>query len=176
MSSEAVAEHTQDLREALTLYYPRVRGWFARVLADQAAVDDLAQEVFVRLCARLAKGEALLNPWNFIKVMAKNVFMEHLRTQKRRKGLLPLDDLTASDRFPQPEEICAREEISAAIPRLLVHLAEADRYIMAGKYTMGMTVRELAEVLGTSASTVVERHNRALSQLRRLAVSHGISL
>jgi RNA polymerase sigma factor (sigma-70 family) len=169
-------EHAQDWREALALYYPRVRAWFTRVLADQTAVDDLAQEVFVRLCDRLTKGEVMLDPWSFIKVVAKNVFMEHLRARKKQMGLRPLDAEIVADKLPHPAEVCAQLEASKAIPQLLTHLTESDRYIVAGRYSLGMTVRELAEVMGTSVSTVVERHNRALCQLRRLALNLGISL
>jgi len=169
-------EQAQDWREAIALYYPRVRAWFAHVLDDRAAVDDLTQEVFVRLCDRLTKGEVMHHPWGFIKVMARHVFLEYLRTQKKQRGLLPLDEQVAADGLPQPAEVVARKEVSEAIPRLLVHLPVAHRHILVGRYFLGLTVREIAEAMGIAASTVLEWHNRAVCRLRRLALDQGITL
>ncbi len=166
----------QDWRDSLELYYPRVRGWFGHVLADKAEVDDLTQEVFVRLCDRLTRGEVVRSPWNFIKVTARNVFMEHLRARRKQNALLPLDEEMTADRLPQPAQVHARQEMLEAIPQLLIHLAEDQRYILVGRYFLGLTVRELAEAMGIAASTVIERHTRAVRQLRQLAVSRGITL
>jgi RNA polymerase sigma factor (sigma-70 family) len=176
VSSEAVAEAAQDWRETLAHYYPHVRAWFSHVLIERTAVEDLTQEVFVRICDRFAKGEAVLNPWNFIKVTARNVFMEHLRAQRHQKAFLPMEEGIAVDELPEASEVCAHQEASEAIPQLLAHLRGAQRYILVGRYFLGLTVRELAEAMGTAASTVVERHNRAVCQLRKLALSRGISL
>lgn len=176
MSSGAAIPDGQGWKESLALYYPRVRGWFAHVLTDQAAVDDLTQEVFVRLCDRLQAGEVVLTPWNYIKVIARNVFMEHLRAQRKQKAFLPLGERVVADPDPQPGEICARTEASAAIPLLLGHLSVDQRYILVGRYFLGLTVRELAGAMGTSPSTIMERHNRALCQLRKLALGKGVTL
>lgn len=176
MSSETVVEHSQDWRELLGLYYPRVRSWFTYVLLDRTAVDDLTQEVFVRLCGQLTKGEVMLNPWSYIKTIARNVFMEHLRAEKKRKTFVPLSGEITGKRLPAPDEICANQEASEAIPQLLGHLPVAQRCILVGRYFLGLTVNELAEAMGTAASTVVERHGRAVCQLRRLALSRGITV
>ncbi len=176
MSSRPVAKQAQDWREILALYYPRVRGWFGHVLSDQAAVDDLTQEVFVRLCDRLTKGEVMLNPWSFIKVVAKNVFLEHLGERKRQKGFLSLNEEVTYGAMPRPEDVCFHEEAMEAVPRLLGRLPEVSRYILVGRYFLGLTAREMAEALGTVVSVITYRHNRAVCQLRELAVEQGITL
>lgn len=176
MGSQAVGGSAQEWREALTRYYPRVRAWFVHVLADRAAVDDLTQEVFVRLVRRLNTGEMLLEPWSFIKVTARNVFMEHLRAQRKRKAFDVVEDAEAVDPLPQPAEVCAHQEALEAIPNLLGHLSASHRTILVGRYFMGMTVRELAEALGIAAATVVERHHAALCTLRKLSLDRGLSL
>jgi RNA polymerase sigma factor (sigma-70 family) len=175
VDSLTVAEKAQDWRQALALYYPRVRGWYARVLTDQAAAEDLAQEVFVRLCQQLAKGEVMANPWNYIKAVARNVFLEHLRAKKRQKKFHALDELGAVTALSGPAETCS-QELLEAVPPLLAHLSAAQRFLLVGRFYLGMTVRELAKTTGTSASTVVEHQNRALCRLQELASNRGIEL
>jgi RNA polymerase sigma factor (sigma-70 family) len=176
VDSGTVAEQEERWREATVLYYPRVRGWYARVLTDQAAIEDLAQEVFVRLYDQFAKGESMTNTWNYLKVMARNVFLEHLRARKRQRALRPLNEAAAASTSAGPAEICQQEELSQAVPELLDRLSAPQRALLVGRYFFGMTMRDLAQTAGTSASTVVDHHNRALCRLRELAVNRGVEL
>lgn len=176
MNSVTVAEQVQDWRPTLALYYPRVRAWFAHVLGDRAAVEDLSQEVFVRLCERLDGGEVMLDPWSYIKTIARNVFMEHLRAQIRQKSIHPLDEADTGSAPVEPTETCARMEATEAVPELLADLSATQRCVVVGRYFLDMTVRELAKSIGTSASTVVEQHHRAICRLRKLALDRGIDL
>ena len=139
-------------------------------------VEDLAQEVFVRLYDRVTTGEAVVNPWNYIKVIAKHVFLEHLRAQRREKEFRQLDEELAVTAHAGPLEKCALEELTGAIPQLLAELSVTERTVLVGLYFLGMTVRELAEAVGASASTVLDRHNRGMRELRRLALERGIEL
>jgi len=176
VDSVTVAEHEQNWREATVRYYPRVRGWYARVLTDQAAMEDLAQEVFVRLYGQFARQEVMDNPWNYIKVMARNVFLEHLRAQRKQRAVRPLDEAAAASTSTGPSEICSQEELLQAIPGLLDHLSTAQRSLVVGRYFLDMTMRDLAKAAGTSVSTVADRHSQALCRLRELALNRGIEL
>ena len=171
-----IAGDADDWRRSLARDYPRVRGWFAHVVTDPSAVEDLAQEVFVRLYDRVTSGEVVVNPWNYIKVIARNVFLEHLRAQRREKEFRQLDDEPLPAASPGPLERCARIELTEAIPELLSGLSVSERTVLVGLYFLGMTVRELAQAVGASASTVVDRHNRAMRELRKLALQRGMEL
>jgi RNA polymerase sigma-70 factor (ECF subfamily) len=171
-----IAGDTADWRESLARDYPRVRGWFSHVVTDRGAVEDLSQEVFVRLYDRVTSGEAVVNPWNYVKVIARNVFLEYLRAQRREKGYRSLDEESVVATHSDPVEYCASEELAAAIPQLLGELSTPQRTVLVGVYFLGMTIRELAQAIGASASTVVERHHRAMCELRKLALHRGIEL
>ena len=171
-----IAGDADDWKRALARDYPRVRGWFAHVVTDPGTVEDLSQEVFVRLYDRITSGEVVVNPWNYIKVIARNVFMEHLRAQRREKEFRQLDSEPVEAARAGPMEHCALEEVTEAIPELLSALPPSQRTVLVGLYFLGMTVRELALAVGASASTVVDRHNRGMRELRTLALQRGIEL
>jgi RNA polymerase sigma factor (sigma-70 family) len=171
-----VAGDADDWKKSLARDYPRVRGWFAHVVADPGTVEDLSQEVFVRLYDRVTSGEVVVNPWNYVKVIARHVFLEHLRAQRKEKEFRQLDEQSVAAAILSPMERCALEELTGLIPRLLSELSVSQRTVLVGLYFLGMTVRELSQAMGASASTVVDRHNLAMRELRRLALQRGIEL
>jgi RNA polymerase sigma-70 factor (ECF subfamily) len=171
-----VAGDADDWRSSLARDYPRVRGWFAHVVTDPGAVEDLSQEVFVRLYDRVTSGEVVVNPWNYIKVIARNVFMEHLRARRREKDFRQLDEATVPAAHPGPVDHCAWQELTGAIPQLLAELSVSERTVLVGLYFFGMSVREMSQAVGASASTIMERHNRGMRELRKLALDRGIEL
>jgi RNA polymerase sigma factor (sigma-70 family) len=178
VDSAPVVRQEQDWKDALAHYYPRVRGWYRHVLADPAAVDDLTQEVFVRLYDQLTKGEVevLMNPWKYIKVMCKNVFLEHLKSQSSRLAVLALAEESTTSGFTEPAETYAYRQALEAVPQLLDQLPATHRGVLVGCYFLGLTAREMADAMGTTPSNIAHRHSRALCQLRKMAVEQGIAL
>ena len=129
----------------------------------QGDVEDLTQEVFVRLCKddfRLLRtydpGRAALTTW--LTIVARSTARDALR--RRRPESLPIDAV--------PE---AQLAIPAVEPVRKLKLPEAllsprQREILAMLYDREMEVGEIARVLGIDPQTVRSAHHKAMIKLR----------
>jgi RNA polymerase sigma-70 factor, ECF subfamily len=125
---------------------------------DQAAAEDAAQEVFVRLASKLGqfRGEARLTTW--LHRVTVNICHDELRRRKRAQRLAP-DPLPPS---PSPE-FAPRRELHEA----LESLPEALRTPLLLRYFEGLSYDEIAAALGCPPGTVATRLHRGLKRLEK---------
>lgn len=145
--------------EAWTRFTPMVRGIVVRGLGPDAEIDDVIQEIFFRLFARIAtlrKPESLRQ---FVASFAIRVVKwEHRRTRARSwvrltpTGTIP--DCPTEDP-PRLDLWEARRVCGALLPR--------QRDVMLLRYVEGMTLPEIAHALGLSLATI----KRALREAHR---------
>jgi len=86
---------TAELADTWTTVEDTVRGYLHRRLGgDSATIDDLAQEVFLRLRAGLEglRSAGSLGPW--VMRIARGVLIDHIR---RRRPAVPVEDLAAAE-------------------------------------------------------------------------------
>jgi RNA polymerase sigma factor (sigma-70 family) len=124
--------------------------------------EDVAQDVFVRLCARDFRllrsydvGRARITTW--LTVIASSAAIDHLRRQ--RGYTQPLDTV--------PEAALAVEPVEPAriqIPDGL--LSPRQTLVLDMLYTREMDVAEAAAILGIDPQTVRSTHHKALTKLR----------
>ena len=133
------------------------------VAPSHGDVEDLAQEVFVRLCKddyRLLRSydpqRAALSTW--LTIVARSTARDALR--RRRADTVPIDAV--------PE---AQLAIDAVEPTQKLKLPEAllsprQREILAMLYDREMDVAEIARALGIDPQTVRSAHHKAMLKLR----------
>jgi RNA polymerase sigma-70 factor (ECF subfamily) len=146
----------------------------ARVMtASDADVDDIAQEVFVRVWRGLAKfrGDSAFRTWLY--GIALNVIRTH---RGRRSKLRSLFWSAPADSDVDPVE-GARDEgtgidqkllLRDAIDRALKMLPEELRDALVLRDVQGLEYREISETLGVPIGTVESRIFRARQRLRPL--------
>ncbi len=144
-----------------------VRHWLSRRAAVPAAeLDDLAQEVFLRLL-RYSEKTAVENPLGYLLRIAGNVaseWRERARVSKPH-GQEWLDDLLIeSDKEPENSVCQARtdESVQAAVDKLPYRQKE----VLLLRVNEGLTYKEIAERLQLSPRVVLRDLSRAYSQLR----------
>jgi DNA-directed RNA polymerase specialized sigma24 family protein len=129
---------------------------------DSAEVEDLVQEVFVRLCKdgfRLLKAydpaRAGLSTW--LTIVARSTARDSLR--RRRLPLTPLDAVpeTALATGGAPPE-------KLRLPDGL--LSPRQRLVLTMLYDRDMEVAEIATALGVDPQTVRSTHHKAMLKLR----------
>ncbi|HSR70788.1 MAG TPA: sigma-70 family RNA polymerase sigma factor [Kiloniellales bacterium] len=124
--------------------------------------EDVAQEVFIRLCARDYRllrnydpARAKLSTW--LTVIANSAAIDHLRRQKG--GTRTLDEVPEAE-LAEP----AREPVRIRIPDGLLSPRQA--LVLELLYQREYEVAEAAEVLGVDPQTVRSTHHKALTKLR----------
>lgn len=136
-------------------------------LGDAEDARDLAQEIFVRLFRTLdhVDAESFL-PW-VIRV-ARNASIDFLR---RRKARPPGQDIVADEMWdlpsqaPSPEERCEEGDRKRLVHRALGRLTDLNREIIILKEIQGLSVQDIASLLGVPVGTVKSRSNRARIEL-----------
>jgi RNA polymerase sigma-70 factor (ECF subfamily) len=153
-----------------------------RLVNDRALAEELAQEAFVRAFARLGTfdQERRFSSW-FFQIL-HNVSVDYLR--RRRVETVSLDALLtaghagpADDPGLSPESEAERGELAAALSEALGQLRDEFREAVVLKYQQGLSVDEIAAILGVPEGTVKTYLHRARKELatRLLAAGWGPS-
>jgi RNA polymerase sigma-70 factor (ECF subfamily) len=146
-----------------------VYGLVYRLVADRSQVDDLAQEVFLKVYRGLPyfRGEARLSTW--IYRIVQNVC---LQARTRRPRLVSLDASDSDDR-PRRElgvqdGSFADLELRDRLEKAIAQLPDQYRVLIAAHYLDGVQYEALAESLDLPLGTVKTHLYRAKRRLREL--------
>jgi len=133
------------------------------VAMAQAEVEDLTQEVFLRLCKddfRLLRSydpvRASLSTW--LTIVARSTARDGLR--RRRAEAVPIEAVPEAQLAIDPVEPVQRLKLPEAL------LSPRQREILAMLYDRDMDVAEIARALGIDPQTVRSGHHKAMVKLR----------
>jgi RNA polymerase sigma-70 factor (ECF subfamily) len=157
----------QAFRELVDRHKDLVFGLLARSVADRSRVEDLAQEVFLKIHRGLPyfRGEAKLTTWIFRIVL--NLLSQD--AEKRRASREVALDPDIADHQPRAidrslSDLEMRDRLKKAMARLPANY----RLLIAGHYLHDVKYEELAEALDIPVGTVKTHLHRAKKQLRAL--------
>ena len=146
---------------------PLIR-YFAKRIREAYDVDDLVQEVFIRL-VRQAEIESVVQIDSYVFQTAANVIRDRARRQAARhhrehdelsESELPTDDLS-------PERVLLGAEQLERVIAALEELPESTRQAFVLRRYEGMRHEEIAAHLGLSVSGVRFHMDKAKAHLAR---------
>ena len=141
----------------------------AYVIARNASdAEDAAQDGFVkawRALGRFREG-APFRPW-LLQIVA-NEARNRRRSAGRRANLAlrAATEAPSGDAAPSPEAALLSGEQRGALLAAVDELTEDQRTVVALRYFLGLSERDVAETLGVPQGTVKSRTARALERLR----------
>jgi RNA polymerase sigma-70 factor (ECF subfamily) len=143
-----------------SLYANRVRLYITHVLGDSADVDDLVQEVFVRVHQRSASYERRAVPFRaWLFALARNLAFNELHRRSRIE-------------LEAPDRIYARLRTPPVIPRHEEGLAPVQlltlpqQQVLLLRYAFGLSFKEIAGATHQTPAAARQLHQRALRALR----------
>ncbi len=144
----------------------------ARLLGDADEVEDLAQEVFLRLFRSLPhfRGEAKLS--TFLYRIIANVAKDELRRRKHARWTVSIDDEEAGweDSLPHPApgpgEVLEGGRFFASLHNALGQLSLRDRTILTLYFQEECSYQEIGEILDLPMGTVKTHLHRARQKLK----------
>jgi RNA polymerase sigma-70 factor (ECF subfamily) len=155
---------------AFEALYTRYRGPLYRYFVRQvvrSTVDDLFQEVWLRVI----KGQARYRPEApfaaYLYRIAHNVLVDYYRREGRAPEFISAEDLQLPDPGAGPERAFTEVELRATISRALTDLPAAQREAFLLHEEAGLTLEQIAAVVGTGRETIKSRLRYALHRLRR---------
>ncbi len=151
----------------------------ARMVGDRALAEELAQDAFVKAFARLETFDPgrRFSSW-FFRIL-HNVSVDYLRQGRIRTTSLdalltegyagPADPEPASS----PETETERRALAAALADALGQLRVEFREALILKYHQGLSVEEIAEILGIPEGTVKTHLYRGRKELALILSAAG---
>jgi RNA polymerase sigma-70 factor, ECF subfamily len=133
-------------------YAPLVRRLLLRALGSCLEIEDLTQEIFLRLFVRLPSLRDPSALRSFVLSVAANVLKWELRRRWIGRRVL----LSATGTLPDVESTSDDAEARQALRRcylVLEQLSTKERLAFVFRYMEGMTIKEVAAALDVSVST-----------------------
>ena len=142
--------------------------YLLRVWHDSSEVDDLIQEVYVRVYER-AQSEFPHQPKSFLFATARNLMSDQLR----RRRIVPINTIrdtdgieTMIDEISPERSIDARQELSR-VARAFDSLSEKCRDVVWFRRVEGLSQRETADRMGLKEDAIESQLARGIRTLAR---------
>src|SRR6266581_3632141 len=164
---------TSAFEDLVERHQSLVTGTVARMLGSNLDVEDIAQQVFIRVwkSARRYVPRAKFTTW-LLKITRNLVFNE-LRRSKRR-GHVPLQSEPGREDHPPlkdetnsaPDASLLESELQETIEEAIMQLPESQRMALVLRRYEQLSYEQIAEVLDLSVPAVKSVLFRARSELR----------
>lgn len=147
----------------------RLRAFISTRVSNQADVDDILQEVFVKIQRNEGKlrNADRLTTWIFR--IAHNTIIDHYRAAPRRREV-PVDELDSDGHAPPSDAMiddpsAVRAQLAACVQPLIAQLPAHSRQALELVELGGMSQTDAARELGLSVSGMKSRVQRARAQV-----------
>ncbi len=154
--------------QLIQAYRKRILGTIARLIGRPEDVEDVGQEVFLRLYFSLdqLRSAEVFEPWLYR--LTVNAAYDYLRKHRRRSESRMADlteqqvllaDMTAGTRVDEEEK--RRAKIRDFVQALLGEISEQDRILLTLKEVEGLSLKELEKIYRVKENALKVRLYRA---------------
>ena len=160
----AVARAKEGDADALRFLYLRyadnVYGYVCSIVRDEHEAEDVTQHIFAKLLTGLSRYEPRVVPFSaWILRVAHNAAIDHVRARRP----VPCEEIRRAD---VADDVSGRERF-ADLRLALDALPAEQRDVLALRFLVGLTPREIAERMGRSEDAVHGLQHRGRRRLRR---------
>ena len=149
-----------------------VIGTVARMLGNNSDIEDVAQQVFIRIWKSAARYRPTAKFTTWLLTITRNLVFNEARRRKRHPGTA-LDTHEGDDSLSLPDharsipdKALLERELELAIDRAILSLPERQRLAVVLRRYEGKSYEEIADVLNLSVPAVKSILFRARSELR----------
>lgn len=160
--------------ELFNYYYPRLYHFSKSILKIEAEIDDILQEVFVKIWLNRYKINNAETFNSYIFTITKNEVLNLIRSNLKNQTFR--DELfrrTVADEY-QPQNQLEFEEIKAGIDKIVAGLPEKRQQVYILSRTDGQSNREIAQQLNISEKTVEDHITHAIKYIKICMIDIGI--
>lgn len=154
--------------QLIARYEQRVFRLLGRFTRDQGEVEDLAQDVFVKLFTKLHTFQRDSSLFTWIYRVAVNTANDHFARRSRRKLRLVEDEVLdrAGDEGDEPTEPLMDAELHEITRQIVKQIPEKFRTVLVLREYEDLSYTEISEVVGCSMGTVESRLFRARQRFK----------
>ena len=164
---DIAAGDTEAFKTLFEMFYPKVKVFLVKLLKDNKASEDIAQDIFVKLWSM---GPSLpeISSFNaYLYRMTKNAAINYLRDRKPSVDISELLIICDGD----IEQEYYRKEKELLVRLAVEQMPSQRKRIFTMSRYQGMTNDEIAKSLGLSKHTVENHLSLALKELREIVVA-----
>ena len=164
----------QALEELFNYYYPRLYQFSKSFLKLEDGIDDILQEVFVKIWKNRAniKSSETFSP--FIFTMTRNLLLNELRRRLSKQKIKDeIFKLSVSDE-PHSSEKLEYGELKETVDRIIDNLPEKQREVFLLSRYENLSHKEIAEKLNISTKTVEYHISQSTSTIRNKLKQFGL--
>ena len=165
--------------QVIQAYRKRILGTVARLIGRPEDVEDVGQEVFVRLYYSLdqLRTPEVFEPWLYR--LTVNAAYDYLRRQRRRpesrmsdlsEQQVVMADAMAGSKNNQEER--RRTQIRELASQLLSAVSEEDRILLTLKEVEGLSLKELEQIYNVNENALKVRLFRARQRVLKAYEAH----
>ncbi len=136
------------------------------ISGDREQAEDIAQETFVKAYLGLPafRGASKFTTWLYRIAVNQALRMKSSR-RRRTEMERPLDELVAASGHRQSGEVLELSEMEKSVRRAIAELPPAHRAAVTLRYLEGLSVAEVAEILGRPVGTIKSQIHHGLKML-----------
>lgn len=155
-------------------YYPLMLYEAERIIKDRGLAEDIVQDSIIKLFEKAATLKDLAAPQLafYVRMTARNTAINYYNKQTKNPKTISLlgydDDFTSklADTDDLPEEKVEREETSRQVTSIINELPEKQRDMLYYKFYLGLSDKEIAAKMDTTANSVHVYISRIKKKLR----------
>lgn len=175
--------HPDAANRLVETFGERIYGLGLRILNSEADAHEVVQETMLNIWRKWPtfQGKSKFSSWVY-RIAANQAYML-LRRNRKQKGNISLDERRAGTTSGEyllnrtlsialkgqpvpPDQILQRQELQTAILRAVDHLSPTYRMAYMLKDIEGLSLKDIAEVIGLSEAAVKSRVHRARLLIR----------
>jgi RNA polymerase sigma-70 factor (ECF subfamily) len=166
---------SSDTEEIWKRFRGDLRGFISKRIRDSAQVDDILQDVFIKIHKRIEDLTEAKSLKSWIFQITQNAITDFYRKQGRSLETNSEGDVdsTADEKtdLDTPERHESREQVLSAVQSMMECLSEDDRAILWRIEAGEVSQVELASELGMTVPGAKSRVQRARTKLKKLLLA-----
>lgn len=162
-------ESPEGFAELYKYYFPKIYGYIAVRLMNASDAEDVTALTFekaLRSLKRFDETKASFTTW--IYTIAHNNVIDHVRGSA--KGPLPASEQEQLEMAGAPDNGIANVDWLQSVMKCIRQLPERHQQLLVLKFMIGLSNKDIREILGCSQGAYDMRLSRALRSLKKVAV------
>jgi len=169
---------TAAFEQLIERHQALVAGTIGRMLGSNSEVEDIAQQVFIRVWRSAGRYVPRAKFTTWLLKITRNLVFNEMRRSKRRASV-PLQIETQAEEIPlkdeagqAPDASLLESELQGAIERAITALPESQRMALILRRYEELSYEEIADVLDLSVPAIKSVLFRARTELRERLASY----
>jgi RNA polymerase sigma-70 factor (ECF subfamily) len=172
--AELIARFQAGDLDAFEAFFHRHQAFIYRtaygLTGDPGSAEEVTQDTFMRAYRHRAVLRLDVSPLPWLHRVTLNLCYTRLGRKRLAIERMPEEQRNVTDHEPEPQEWAERHETARQLRVGLAQLPEIHRSVVVLRYLHGLSLSEVAAILGIRPGTVKSRLHYGLHSLRSIMV------